>query len=60
MRGGNVPGSRRERADIPCLPRHEAPSLDALLGGGEWNGAEFKAARHALPKSVFETVSACE
>jgi len=33
-------------------------TLDALLRGGEWNGAEFKAAKNALPKSVFETVSA--
>ena len=33
-------------------------TLDALLHGGEWTGAEFKAARNALPKSVFETVSA--
>ncbi len=33
-------------------------TLDALLCGGEWNGAEFNAAKHALPKSVFETVSA--
>ena len=33
-------------------------TLDALLRGGEWNGAEFKAAKYALPKSVFETVSA--
>ncbi len=35
-----------------------SPSLDALLLSGEWIGAEFKAARTALPKSVFETVSA--
>ena len=33
-------------------------TLDVLLRGGEWNGAEFKAAKNALPKSVFETVSA--
>ena len=33
-------------------------TLEALLRGGEWNGAEFKAAKNALPKSVFETVSA--
>jgi ATP-dependent DNA helicase RecG len=33
-------------------------TLDALLHGGEWTGAEFKSARNALPKSVFETVSA--
>jgi ATP-dependent DNA helicase RecG len=34
------------------------PSLDDLLRSGEWTGAEFKAAKSALPKSVFETVSA--
>lgn len=34
------------------------PSLDALLRSGEWDGAEFKAAKSALPKSVFGTVSA--
>ena len=34
------------------------PSLDDLLSSGEWNDAEFKAAQNALPKSVFETVSA--
>ena len=34
------------------------PSLDNLLRSGEWNDAEFKAARSALPKSVFESVSA--
>ena len=34
------------------------PSLDELLRSGEWNGAEFKAAKSALPKSAFETVSA--
>jgi len=34
------------------------PSLDFLLSSGEWNDAEFKAARSALPKSAFETVSA--
>ena len=34
------------------------PSLDELLRSGEWTGAEFKASKSALPKSVFETVSA--
>jgi ATP-dependent DNA helicase RecG len=34
------------------------PSLDDLLRSGEWTGAEFKAAKSALPKSVFETASA--
>jgi len=34
------------------------PSLNSLLASGEWSGAEFKAARNALPKSTFETVSA--
>lgn len=34
------------------------PPLDDLLRSGEWNGAEFKASKSALPKSVFETVSA--
>jgi len=34
------------------------PSLDELLRSGEWYGAEFKAAKSALPKSVFESVSA--
>jgi len=33
-------------------------SLSGLMAAGEWTEAEFKAARHALPKSVFETVSA--
>lgn len=36
------------------------PSLDALLRSGEWNDAEFNAAKSALPKSAFETVSAFE
>ncbi|KAB2838442.1 MAG: transcriptional regulator, partial [Burkholderiales bacterium] len=35
-----------------------APALAALLRDGEWNTTEFKAAREALPKSAFETVSA--
>ena len=34
------------------------PALEALLRSGEWTGAEFKASKSALPKSVFETVSA--
>jgi ATP-dependent DNA helicase RecG len=34
------------------------PTLDHLLRSGEWKDAEFKAAKSALPKSVFETVSA--
>lgn len=34
------------------------PSLKDLLRSGEWKGAEFKAAKTALPKSVFETASA--
>ena len=34
------------------------PALDDLLRSGEWNRAEFKAARQGLPKSAFETVSA--
>jgi ATP-dependent DNA helicase RecG len=34
------------------------PSLTSLLGSGEWADTEFKAARGALPKSAFETVSA--
>ena len=34
------------------------PTLAMLLQHGEWTQTEFKAARDALPKSVFETVSA--
>lgn len=34
------------------------PSLEDLLHSGEWTGAEFKASKSALPKSVFESVSA--
>ena len=34
------------------------PSLEDLLHSGEWTGAEFKASKSALPRSVFETVSA--
>jgi ATP-dependent DNA helicase RecG len=33
-------------------------TLKSLLESGEWNDAEFKEARNALPKSAFETVSA--
>ena len=33
-------------------------TLEELLYTGEWNDAEFKEARNALPKSAFETVSA--
>ena len=34
------------------------PSLDQLLRSAEWKDAECEAAQNALPKSVFETVSA--
>lgn len=33
-------------------------NLQSLLSSGEWNDAEFKEVRNALPKSAFETVSA--
>jgi len=33
-------------------------ALAPLLRQGEWSSTEFKAARNALPKSAFETVSA--
>ena len=36
----------------------EISELKKLLKAGEWNDAEFKKARNALPKSSFETVSA--
>ncbi len=32
--------------------------LRKALGSGEWNDVEFKEARHEVPKSAFETVSA--
>ena len=34
------------------------PALFVILESGEWTSTEFKAARIALPKSAFETVSA--
>ena len=36
----------------------EISELKKLLKAGEWNDAEFKKARNALPKSSFKTVSA--
>lgn len=34
------------------------PAPEALLRSSEWTGVELKASKSALPKSVFETVSA--
>lgn len=34
------------------------PELKKLLKAGEWNDIEFKEARKAFPKSIYETVSA--
>lgn len=44
--------------DETVKTRPKAPTLTTLLQQGEWSTTEFKAARDALPKSSFETISA--